>query len=345
MLSWWLFRAIRATALFTTVTALFTSSQAASACTDFQLRAADGSVICGRSMEWADPLGSQLRFQARGQRNGNKFGFIEANAYDMDAIVDGMNEQGLSFDALWLPGTVYQTPPAGAEEKTIDALQLGGWMLGNFATVDEALTALRQRYVVCSPIRQLGGVPTLHIALHDATGKNAVIEFVDGQQRIYDNPNGVLTNAPTFDWHMTNLRNYIHVDAANPKPIIVAGTVLAPPGQGSGFLGIPGDWTPPSRFVRATAMRAFAKQPATARDGAILAAHILNAVDIPKGAIRDNLGGKLTTDYTQWTVVKDLTNKKLWYRGYNDLAPKSVDLSKINWEGKMPSPLTMDPES
>lgn len=326
---------------------LLVCQHSASACTDFQVQATDGAYIYGRSMEWAQPLRSKLRFHYRGETvqsgapNGQpgqkwttKFGYVAADAYDIDTAVDGMNEQGLVFSALWLPGTVYQDVPAGSETAAIDALQVGGWLLGNFSTVDEALTELRRHYIWCSPIKEMGGVPTLHIALHDSSGKNAVIEFVDGKQKIYDNPNGVLTNAPTFDWHTTNLRNYIHVNATNPSPVIVAGTVLTPPGQGSGFLGIPGDWTPPSRFVRATAMLAFARRPSVFADGVILAEHILNAVDIPIGAVRDGAGTSAHTDYTQWALIKDATNKKLYHRSYNDLSLRAVDLQKVDWSSK-----------
>lgn len=326
------------------------------ACTDFQLKAGDGSLVCGRSMEWAQPMRSKLRYHRRGESFQSKapngktgrqwhstFGYVAADAYDLDTAVDGMNEKGLSYSALWLPGTTYQTVPAGNEDKAVDALDLGAYILGRFDTVADAVAELKRNYIWCSSITEMGGVPTLHIALHDSTGNNAVIEFIDGQQKIYDNPNGVLTNAPTFDWHLTNLGNYIHIDAANPKPVIVAGTVLAPPGQGSGFLGIPGDWTPPSRFVRATAMRAFAKQPAKAADAVTLAAHILNSVDIPIGAIRADKDGIDYSDYTQWALIKDLTNKKLFYRGYNNLNLRSLDLKETDWQsGAMPTPIVID---
>ena len=335
--------------LLSPIIALLCFASPALGCTDFQIKTADGAFVCGRSMEWGTPLRSKLRFHQRGesvqsqspsgkpgQKWTSRYGYVAADAYDVDTAVDGMNEEGLVFSALWLPGTVYQQVPAGSESSAIDFLQLGSWVLGNFKTVDEAVAAIQRHYIWCSPIKEMGGTPTLHIALHDAKAANAVIEFIDGQQKIYDNPNGVLTNAPTFDWHQTNLRNYIHIDAANPKPVIVAGTVLAPPGQGSGFLGIPGDWTPPSRFVRATAMLAFAKPAPNADAGVTLAAHILNAVDIPKGAIRENSSAEANSDYTQWAIIKNVTAKKLYYRSYNDLSLRVIDLSKIDWSAKQP---------
>jgi choloylglycine hydrolase len=335
---------------------IVSSCATAQACTDFQLQSTDGAYISGRSMEWGQPLASKLNFHTRGEthqtlaqsgkpgsRWTSHYGYVAADAYGVDTVVDGMNERGLVFSALWMPGSVYQNVAKNEEADAIDFIDLGANLLGTCSSVDEAVTVLRSHRIWCSPIKQMGGAPTLHLALHDASGKNAVIEFINSEQKMYDNPNGVLTNAPTFDWHQTNLRNYIHIDASNPKPVIVAGTVLEPPGQGSGFLGIPGDWTPPSRFIRATAMRSFAKPVATADEAVTLAAHILNAVDIPIGAIRDGKGNLAQSDYTQWAMIKDSTNKKLYYRGYNDLSLKLVDLNQIDWsKPAMPASLPLD---
>jgi choloylglycine hydrolase len=147
---------------------------------------------------------------------------------------------------------------------------------------------------------------------------------------LYDDQIGILTNAPTFDWHMTNLRNYLMGRADNPQPVAAAGTVLAPPGQASGFLGIPGDWTPPSRFVRTAARRLFASKTDTATDTVNLVAHILNAVDIPKGTVRDTVGNQNFSDYTQWVVIEDLSNRKLYFRSYDNLSMRMIDIKRLN---------------
>jgi len=170
----------------------------------------------------------------------------------------------------------------------------------------------------------------MHFALHDVTGKNAVIEYIDGQLKVYDNPNGVLTNAPSFDWHTTNLCNYLNVTPTNPNPITIGGTILSTPGQGSGFLGIPGDWSPPSRFVHTTAILYFAKPAENATQGINLAEHVLNSVDIPIGAIRPSDGDISKSDYTQWVLIKDLTNRILYYRSYENLNLRSIDLKQCD---------------
>ena len=315
----------------------------ASACTDFLVATGDGSSIVGRSMEWGLDLDSHIWRHSRGQSRSSvspdgktgvkwtsKYGYLGVDCQSMPIALDGMNEQGLSMGMLWLPGAVYQDIPAATPEVALSVLDLGHWILGNFATVEEVKTAIGKVRVWSPPLADWGGVPTMHLALHDAQGKSAVIEFIGGQQKIYDNPGQVLTNAPTFDWHRTNLCNYIRISPANPLPITVRDTILAPPGQGSGFLGIPGDWTPPSRFVRTTAMLAFAKPTKSAREGVNLALHILNAVDIPLGDVREKPGEIAHSDYTQWTVVKDLTNRVLYFRSYDNTTLRAIDLKQLN---------------
>src|ERR1035438_9464972 len=90
----------------------------------------------------------------------------------------------------------------------------------------------------------------LHYVLHDAKGNSIVLEWVGGKLNIYDNTVGVMTNSPTYDWQMTNLRNYVSLSPDNAKPVTVNGVQYAANGQGSGLLGLPGDPTPPSRLVQ-----------------------------------------------------------------------------------------------
>ena len=130
----------------------------------------------------------------------------------------------------------------------------------------------------------MGFVPGVHYILTDARGRGSVVlEYVGGELKIHPNPLGVMSNSPTFDWHMINLSNYVNMTVSNVPKLDVAGTELKGLGQGSGMLGIPGDFTPPSRFVRAVAFSKSALPVLTAREGVLQAFHILNQFDIPRG--------------------------------------------------------------
>lgn len=310
----------------------------AEACTNFNIKTKDNAQIIGRSLEFAQELPTEIKVFQRGMRMQStmpdhqpamhwtsKYGYVGMVFSPAKTVIDGFNEKGLSIGALWMPGSEYPAVPA--DPKTaMHFTDLSSWILGNFSTADEAKAALPNVQVFATEVPGLAGIPPIHMIVQDTSGKAFVVEFTKGKMEIYDNPLGVLTNAPEFPWHITNLRNFINLSAINAGPINLEGTVLRPTGQGSGLLGIPGDWTPPSRFVRATIFKQALKQPETAQQGVIAAFHVLNTVDIPNGTIRGEKNQDF--DYTQWVVVKDLANKKLYVRKYHELMVTTLDLNK-----------------
>ncbi len=317
-------------------------------CTEFRISAKDKTVVVGRSMEWGDDMHSQIVVQPRGKQcsslapDGSQglawksnYGFVFVNAYGLDAATDGMNEQGLSVGLLFFPGFgEYQTVPKGQNEKALSSVDFATWLLGNFSTVDEVRNALEKVYVWGTPVdlpKQKKAVLPCHYGVYDASGKGIVIEYTKDGLAIFDNEVGVLTNAPTYDWHVTNLRNYIGLSALQVPPIEIGNLLLTPIGQGTGMRGIPGDFTPPSRFVRTAAMKYLA-DPAENAHGAInLANHILNTVDIPIGTVKDVKPTGTSKDYSQWVVIKDLTNKHLYFRSYYNPTLQKIDLKKIDF--------------
>jgi choloylglycine hydrolase len=246
-----------------------------------------------------------------------------------DGFNDGMNEKGLSIGFLWMPGTKYQTINAGEENSAIEILDFGHWLLSNFATADEIRSALSSVRVWGAENPLLKAIPPLHVAVHDAGGKNLVIQFLHGEMQLHDNPIGVLTNYTSFDWQITNLGNYANLTPFDTKPLSLDGSNIFPTGHGSGLHGLPGDMTPPSRFVRTVYFKQSALPAANTTEAINLAEHLLNAVDIPKGA---NIISKKSTegDYTQWAVIKDLTHRVLYFRTYENIALRKIDLNKID---------------
>jgi choloylglycine hydrolase len=314
-------------------------------CTSFRLTTTDGTIIVGRSMEFALDLASQIRIFPKGGQHRSlapggrpglpwnaTYGALGFDMRGLDYCCDGMNEQGLTLHALYLPVyTAYQDAAAAQQpDHALTHLDLVGWLLGTCASVAEVKAALETVWVWGLVVDELQAVPPVHYAAHDAAGTSLVIEYVGGQLQLYDNPIGVMTNSPPFSWHLMNLGNYLNVRAVTTTPVRLAGTVLAPPGQGGGFLGIPGDWTPPSRFVRTVAMSQFAKPAQNAAEGVNLAAHLLNAVDIPKGDIRHQPAEVEQTDYTQWITIWDLRHLVLYYRSYENLTLRSIDLTQLD---------------
>lgn len=339
----------------------------AMACTTFRLQSQDGAWITGRSMELGLDLKSNVMLVPRqftltamqpGMKPGiawkAKYGFLGINTFDLNVATDGMNEVGLTAHALYIPGFFEYQAYSESNQNTIANTDVVNWLLSQFETVDQVRQALSQVTVYGLDVEKIGVQP-LHWAVRDAKGGSIVIEYVKGQLTIHDNPISVLTNSPNFDWHMTNLRNYINLSNVNVDGLKLGTTSLPPIGQGTGLIGLPGDYTPPARFVRAAAL-AFAAAPVpTAKEASNLAFHILNTVDIPVGAVAEKIPGKdgaqdsLTYEQTQWVTVYDLKNKQAYFRTYGNLNIRQIDLNKVDFSGKViqyvPMSNAMTPEN
>jgi len=324
---------------------------AAQACTGIRLVAADGAVVHARTLEFGLDLHSDVIMVPRGYaRTGStpdgkeglkwktKYASLGANGAGLPFIFDGLNERGLAVGSFYFPTTAgfmaYSAADAG---KTIAPWEVGAWILENFATVEEVKANIGKITVAEVVFKDWGFVPPVHYVVHDASGKSIVIEYVGGKLNVYDNPLGVMTNSPAFDWHMTNLRNYVNFSLTNLPPVQLGPVKLAPFGQGSGMLGLPGDFTPPSRFVRAVAFSQSVLPSKTGIDAVLQAFHILNNFDIPKGAAREpdkDEHGNIVVDYTLWTSANDLKAKRFYFRTYQNSQIRMVDLTKMNLDAK-----------
>ncbi|WP_320170233.1 choloylglycine hydrolase family protein [Maridesulfovibrio sp.] len=316
----------------------------AMACTDFVVKAADGTVVNGRSMDFAIddhalvtvyPRGKQWVSEAPGKKKGLKwkqrYGFVGLSVLGQEKSSDGMNEKGLSAKFLWLPSVGYQTVPKGKEDRALDVALLPDWILGNFSSVAEVRKALPTIFAWGNELPGLGGIPVLHVAVHDAAGNSIVAEWIDGKLNLYDNPLGIMTNEPPLPKQWANLRNYVNLSPMIQKELKLEGMTVAGTGNGSGLLGLPGDCTPPSRFVRTAILRQFAYKPKDSAEAVVLARHLLEQIFVIKGISRDKTPKGEEADYTQWTAIEDLTNRVLYFADYNDQTLRTVDLKKLDF--------------
>lgn len=315
-------------------------AQTAEACTAFRLAAKDGGFVYGRTMEFGFdvqsdvavvPAGTEISGTLPGGGKGitykTKYGMVGATAVGLPVIVDGVNDQGLALGMLYFPG--YASYPDVTSENKSQAMaphEFGNWVLGNFASIDELKAAVNDVALVPVVVEALKQPAPVHFIVFDRSGKSIVIEPLEKTLKVSDNPLGVMTNSPTFEWHTTNLRNYMNLNARNAPVADLDGEKLAQLGQGSGMLGLPGDVTPPSRFVRAVAYSQSAIPSETTKDAVLQAFHILNAFDIPVGMVRDYEAGELHTDYTVWSSVADLKNLTWSFRTYKDQSIRVVDV-------------------
>ncbi len=317
-------------------------------CTGLKLTATDGSTINGRTLEFGIKIDTSVAVIPRGYEfvgttpNGKglpynaKYGVVGAIAFDNLAIMDGMNEKGLVAGTFYFPGFAgYTTINSENQSKGLSPVEFPNWILTQFATLDEVKAALPSVVIAPTVIPQWGPTPApFHYIVYDKSGNALVIEPINGKLVTYDNPLGTFTNSPTFDWHMTNLRNYIGLNPENAKPLKLHGIVLAPLGQGMGMLGLPGNFSPPSRFVRSAVFSSTAIPSQNANDAVFQGFHILNQFDIPVGVARSKENGVTYSDYTLVTVVKDPQSLRYYFKTYDDQSIKYVDLNKFDLDAK-----------
>ncbi len=332
----------------TVLAAAMLAPSVAAACTSFLISTSDGGHVYGRTMEFGLELKSKAMVIPRNHEltsdgpDGKpamswkgQYAAVGLNALGMTALVDGMNEKGLTGGVLYFPGFAEYTDPADADlDKSLAPWDFLTWALTNFATVAEVKDALDDVTVIEVVQETMKMSLPLHYTLHDATGASLVIEPIDGKLKVYDNPLGVMTNSPPFDWHLTNLRNYVKLSSTNAPPLKLDGETIEPLGQGSGLLGIPGDGTPPSRFVRALGLTMSVAPVSSGPESVRLAEHIANNFDIPKGWVREKPADDQSLEYTQWTTVADIDNRMFYVKTYEDQVLRGIDLNAFDLDAK-----------
>lgn len=324
----------------------------ANACTGIRLIAKNGGVVYGRTMEWgAFDLHSRVAIIPRGYSfigltpdgyNGKeweaKYGVVGLDMLGRDLLADGMNEAGLAAGLFYHPGfaeyTEYERSQA---DNTITAVDVLSYILTQFATIDEVKQGMQDVRVVAVVEEALGIPVYAHWMVTEASGKSIVIEYLEGELRIFDNPLGVITNAPAFDWHLTNLRNYLNLSAVALPTRSIESMDFSPLGAGSGMIGLPGDFTPPSRFVRAVAWSQTARPLPDSDEAVYELFRILDNFNIPLGAAEGsdtedpNLEGMRSS--TIWTTAWDLSKKTLYFHTQHNRRVRMVDLNRIDFSG------------
>lgn len=246
----------------------------------------------------------------RGVAEGNaaqwtsKFASAVLTAFDAGSG-DGMNEAGLSAHLLYLHGTEYEHAD---ERPGVSNLLWAQYVLDNYATVAEALEGLKAVRIVSN--KALGREWPVHLALEDAAGDSAVLEFIKGKLVVHHGRDiNVMTNEPSMDEQLANLKRYILF---------------------GGKLTMPGDIDPMSRFVRASSYLKTLPKPADKYEAVSHLAGVAHNVAVPFGALDTSGGGSTDAWPTRWTTIVDLTHKVYNVMPVNSPAVFWVDFTKLN---------------
>lgn len=219
---------------------------------------------------------------------------------------DAVNEHGLAAAGLNFPyEAVYTIKKHGAYN--VASFELIPWLLANAKSVDEARALLEKANVTDDSFSVDMPTTPLHFMISDKSGSIVAEPAADGL-KLYDNPVGVMTNSPEFPFHLKNAAQYEHLTSAEPLNENIA---LPRYSKGFGAIGLPGDFSSPSRFVRAL----FAKNNTDAsQDEVGRFFHITDTVNVPMGCEK-NADGK--SSFTAYTCCIDTGNAVYHYTTYD----------------------------
>lgn len=294
------------------------TTSTAEACTRAVFLGANGQVITARSMDWKNDVGTNLWIFPRGmKRTGNagpnsikwtsKYGSVIASGYDV-STTDGLNEEGLAANVLWLVESEYPV-----HDKSKPGLTIAAWaqyVLDNFATVQEAVDALKKEpfTIVTANVPGETRLTTLHLSLSDASGDSAIVEYIQGKQVIHHGREyQVMTNSPIFEQQL----------ALNAYWKQIGGTVM-----------LPGTNRAADRFARASFyIKAIPQDQEPNRSVASVFSVIRN-VSVPYGL---NTPEEPNISSTRWRTVVD--HKRKLYFFESALTPNTfwVELNQIDF--------------
>lgn len=285
-------------------------------CTCIELK--DNGLYFGRNLDLEYRFGEKVVVTPRGYgfklRSGQEFdtgyamiGMAAVGGGEYPLYAEAANEKGLCIAGLYFPGSaVYNRPDP--DKLNIASFELIPWLLGNFESIGEAERDLRRINITDEAFSRQMTPAGLHWMISDRE-RCLVLEQTAEGTALYENPFGVLTNNPPFPFHAANMNNYIGLTAVNPEPH----DGLKPYGQGMGAIGLPGDWSPASRFVRA----AFCKAHSVCGDDGSQVAqffHILDSVAMVRGCVITAEG---RYDITTYSCCIDTSAGIYYYKTYD----------------------------
>lgn len=231
---------------------------------------------------------------------------------------DAANEHGLAMAALRYADAKYANHIS--DKDNIASFELILWVLSQCKTIDEAKKLLKKVNVTNTAFGKDMPPSPLHWIISDKNG-SLTLECENGETKIYDNPIGVLTNMPSFDKQLFNLNNYINLTANHPENRFGKELDFNAYSRGMGAIGLPGDWSSMSRFVRAT----FAKYNSVSFENSVQFFHMLGTATQIKGCtITENDD----CEYTVYASCYDTDMGVYYYKTYENFAIGAVDMKK-----------------
>lgn len=302
-------------------------------CTSFSIQSKMGHNFFGRNLDLAYsvnespiiiPRNYELEDKVTRDRVRNKRAIIGMGTVidHHPSMIDAMNEDGLVCAGLNFEGFAYFEEKPVQGKTNITPYDFIYWTVSNFETINEVKAAISNLELVDVPLNDKTPVPTLHWMITDKTGESIVVEKTKENLEVFNNPVGVMTNQPTFDWHLMNLNRYLYVKPKQPKPVKWSDMELNMRGVGAGTLGLPGDSHSISRFVKIAYARSHMPDIEDDLSAVTQCFHMLDYVKMVKaGVITEGLEEKTT-----YSICMDQENGILYYKNYGNNRINAVNM-------------------
>lgn len=295
-------------------------------CTAISLQSGKMQYVLGRTMDFSYPIEPKLYVIPRNYRwanvlnesffdNSYRFIAIGQQSGGMLGFFDGVNENGFAAAALYFPHYAKYDTMETAGKKPIASLDFLHFILGKCSSVAELEEILPHLSIVGLPDPVTQSSAPLHWIAADRNGSCAVIEPTAEGLKFHRNEIGVMANSPDFQWHMTNLRNYIGLSRTQVEETDWGGVPLQPVSQGAGAMLLPGGYTSPERFVRTAYLKTHIEMPAEEAGAIVTCFHIMESVTVPKGIVLTSRG---TYDYTKYTAFMNMNTCEYFFNTYEN---------------------------
>ena len=244
---------------------------------------------------------------------------------------DATNEKGLSMAGLNFPDNAVYKPYCEGKDN-ITPFELIPWLLGQCATVAEAEKLLSRINILEENFSDQLPLSPLHWIIADKE-RSITLEPVKEGIKIYDNPLGVLTNNPPFDYQMFNLNNYMHLSKEAPKNFFAgkdSNLKLSAYSRGMGAIGLPGDASSMSRFVKAAFVKLNSVSGYSEEESVSQFFHILKSVEMVRGSV---YLGKGLYEKTIYSSCCNMDKGIYYYTTYDNSQISAVDMHQENLDG------------
>ena len=243
---------------------------------------------------------------------------------------DATNECGLSMAGLNFPGNaVYQSFKTNADN--ITPFEFIPWILSQCKTVDHAKKLLKRLNLLDVSFSVEYPLSPLHWIISDQE-KSITVEPMSDGLKIFDNPVGVLTNNPPFDYHMHNLKNYLNLTREPPENRLAPDIDLTPYSRGMGAIGLPGDLSSASRFIKAAFTKLNSLSSDSESESISQFFHILGSVAQQRGCVKVGNGYEKTVYSSCCNTDKGI----YYYTTYENSQITGVNMHQIDLDGHKP---------